>query len=215
MTLTEILTVVALMGLLGVGALKYDFQNSGEAEKMDRLTVRTTAAFRHAKTAAVSGRTNVAGGCSDYAILVGENALTGSMVQFDGTSSVTSSCGTDPDATIPAPVLGDAKYKFMAVTAYDKDGNVAYRIANAADYGGTTGTSGIGVAVFVKGSTLKAFPATCGTVSNACVDFTNKSAVQLKINLSYRQNYGARTKSSSKDLWIDLRTGNMRVKDPV
>ena len=106
----------------------------------------------------MSGRTNVSGGCADYAIRIRESELIGNSVSFDGAGAVTLNCGSDPDSTIAAPMFGETDYKFMAITGYDKSGAVSYRIANSTDYTGTTGTTGNGVVVFIKGSTVKAYP---------------------------------------------------------
>ncbi|MFB0965158.1 MAG: hypothetical protein QMC36_05760 [Patescibacteria group bacterium] len=39
--------------------------------------------------------------------------------------------------------------------------------------------------------------------------------MRLKLNLGYRQAVNTRNKVASKDLYVDLRTGNVEVKDPV
>lgn len=70
------------------------------------------------------------------------------------------------------------------------------------------------MALLVNGSNLSAFPLTCGNVAT-CVDYSFTKTVKLKLNLGYRQAVNTRTKLASKDLYVDLRTGNVEVKDPV
>ena len=55
----------------------------------------------------------------------------------------------------------------------------------------------------------------CTSDVATCPDLTKNQAVKLKVNLAYRQPMNRRIKDASKDVWIDLRTGNIEVRDPV
>lgn len=217
MTLTEIMVVVAIVGILGSVMMNFDFEGATDKERLDRFVARTAASIRHAKTAAVSGRTAVTGGCPAFAIEIGEKAMTGTSVSFSQTGSVGSTCGPDSDSSIPSPIFGEsANYSIPAITGYDKNGAVTYRIANASDYPAAPGNlpAAKSVVVFVEGSNLRAYPMNCGNVSS-CVDYAKNQAVKLKINLAYKQPMNTRIKSQSKDVWLDLRTGNLQVLPPV
>ncbi len=48
-----------------------------------------------------------------------------------------------------------------------------------------------------------------------CTDYSKNKTVKLKINLGYRQSNNVRTKNASRDLFLDLRTGNVEIKDPT
>lgn len=48
-----------------------------------------------------------------------------------------------------------------------------------------------------------------------CTDYSKNKTVKLKINLGYRQPNNVRTKNASRDLFLDLRTGNVEIKDPT
>lgn len=139
--------------------------------------------------------------------------MTGTTASFSDTGGVASLCGPDSDAGIPGPIFGDAaSYYVPAITAYDKNGNSIYRIANATDFGGNANTADKSIALLVNGSDLQANPVSC--LSAGTCALYNK-AVKLKLNVAYKQPMNTRNKDQSKDVWLDLRTGNVEVKDPV
>lgn len=171
--------------------------------------------LRYAKTAAVSGRTTASGGCADFVIAVSERSIRGYSVEFSETGSVVQSCGADPELTLNEPIFSESgAYYVPAVTAYDKNGNVTFRTANDADFGGNVGTTAKTTAILVDGSNLRAFPMTCSDPVT-CLETSSNQAVRIKMNLAYRQPMNRREKNSSQDVLLDLRTGNVEVRNPT
>lgn len=203
--------------------MNFDFERQTDAEKADRLVQKFSSILRTAKTAAVSGRTTVeiptaSGGCSDYAIQASEEEIATTALDFSETGSISKVCGVIPDMSLFSPLFSESDaYKILAMTAYDKNDVVLYRIADAADFGGRlpVGFTGTSVAVLVDGSNLRAVPAGCGNAS--CLDFSSaySNAVKVKFHVSYGQGYGVRDASKGKDVFLDVRTGNITVKKPV
>lgn len=92
MTLTEIMVVVAIIGILGSVMMNFDFEGATDKERLDRFVAKVAASVRHAKTAAVSGRTAITGGCPSFAIEIGEKAMTGTSVSFTQAGGIASTC---------------------------------------------------------------------------------------------------------------------------
>lgn len=85
MTLAEIMAVVALIGIIGMGMLNFDFETATDKERRDRFVTKVASVVRHMKTASVSGRTSTTGNCTGFVLQIGANAMTGTMASFTQT----------------------------------------------------------------------------------------------------------------------------------
>lgn len=63
-TLTELIVVIGIIAVLAVGINSFDYETAADKERRDRIATKVASIVRHAKTAAISGKTHPTGNCS-------------------------------------------------------------------------------------------------------------------------------------------------------
>ncbi len=218
-TLTELMVVIAIIGILAVTVGNFDFERQTEIEKLRGFVQKFESIIRFAKSNAVTGRTTITGGCPDFVIAVSPLAITGSSVSFDDQGRISNVCGTVDETSVPAPMFGEpnSRFRIASISGYDKNDALVFRLS---DETGTNferypiGYTGSTVGIFVRGTEMWARTMSCPTIPG-CIDPQFANVVRLKLNLGYKQELGIREKYRSQDVFLDLRTGSLNVRNPT